>query len=321
MNNNSLNADDSKSNQPDDVSKIIDIAIYFKVIVQSIGIVGNLLMIAVYARGTHLSTLSVSAYFQCQAFFCASHNLNNLLVSLVDYSFVDQSNAACKLIIFYKSIITPISYWFELVASLDRFLSIVFPVKFRFIQKARTQRIVVLAVVLFHIACYSPILFVFKLIKQDNADLGERADVYVCEFTLLDYLNILDFINYTAFPFVAMFLLSVATLVGVLQAHRKMKSAVGSHNRTSIRDIKFGITILAMNFIFFILNFPFCLYNLTNIDPFANSLYDSWLFYLILENMFNSYYSIIFYTQLVVNNLVRTEVWNLIKSCLYRIWD
>lgn len=130
---------------------------------------------------------------------------------------------------------------------------------------------------------------------------------------------IVDLIDGSVVPFVAMFFLSLSTFVGVLRAHRRIRSSALSQvqqhgsNRTLIRDLRFGATMLVLNVAFFVCMVFWRLNYCLSLNPF-DDIFANRVFTTILGDLFVYYYFLNFFIQLAVNNLVRKEVWSLFKK-------
>lgn len=267
--------------------------------IQALGLLGNVLMFVVYNQPS-LHKLSVSIYFRCQAVFCACQNLHSLLKYLTSYTFlIDKSEASCKLVYYLLSLITPMSVWMEVVASLDRFLTIVYPTRFEFIRKTRFQRLAVLIILILNMACYLNLLITSHLMNDS-----------ICSVKFVDSLSVTDLVTGSAVPFVLMLILSGATLIGVLNAHNRVQHSASrpahDSHRTRLRDIRFGVTMLVLNLLFFILNLPYHLNNQFDVNPFVD-YFHLYVYIMVLNDLYDAYYSLAFYVHLAVNSVVRKE--------------
>lgn len=280
--------------------KLYSIDLNVKISIQSLGLVGNLLMFAVYFKSS-LRKMSISVYFRCMALLGVCQYVVNLTGCLCPTCFLEESTVFCRLFGFLLFYLKPTLAWLEILAGLDRFVTIVFPFQFKFLKRSRTQVILSAIVLSYNAACYWKILF------QTYEHFTE------CSIDFPDYLRKLDFINGAAVPFVMMAILSGATFVGVVRAHSRIRSAsVNSqtpsnyfNNRKLVRDIRFGVTMIVLNVSFLLLNLPKRLFfNLdwTQIDS-TTRLVWTYIFYDLCE----LYYSIYFYVQLAVNKLIRHE--------------
>lgn len=285
----------------------IDVNLFYKinsiilVSIQYVGLVGNLLMLVVFYQG-NLRKLSVSMYIRCLAIFCACQNSYFLFINYSSPFYADQSDILCRLRLFFNYFFRPLCAWFDVTASLDRFLAIVFPFRFRFIKKSIVRRFLAALVILINFVCYINFLLHDQITREKYGE---------CVQMISHDQAVLDFVNGVALPFILMLILSVATFVGVLKAHGRVKS-IGKENRarlTRIRDIRFGVTMIILNMVFFSFNLPYRLFFLLDLN--SMGLFKSRIVVILFRNIlyefYEAYYSILFYIQLIVNNQVRRE--------------
>lgn len=288
-------------------------------LVKGIAVVSNLIVFVVYFQGG-LRKLSVSIYFRSIALFYSIQVLYELLITPYMHDICRKSELVYKFFIYLSHLPVPISVWFEVVASLDRFLSILLPNRFQFLHTKLIQRLVIVYVIAYNMSCYVYVFVKVRFIRKDPAYL--ESDLRNQD--QLDYtLTILALVNSSAVPFLIMFVLSLATFVGVLRVHRRMKSTTISqnnhhhHNMTIRRDIKFGVTIISLNLLFFVFVVIYQLNQLVRLNPFSfrdqHQIFISIVIESILNDLRDYYYSLNFLVHLVVNSLVRRELWRLLQ--------
>lgn len=251
----------------------VDIQLFYRIdyvlslTVHSLGLVGNLVMLVVYSLSRKLSKMSISVYFMFVAVICAYHNIFTLAryFSPVD-RLIDESNILCKLNVYLFFYLKPISAWLEILAGLDRFLSILYPFRFKFLKRPKVQVIFVVSVIFYNTCCYAKILFETNLVL--NYDYYSLQYYSWCPIFLSYELSMLDFLNGAAIPFVLMSILSMLTVSGVIQAHARIRLSTpnDSHSRrTLVHDVKFGVTMIVLNVLFVLFNSPYRLYYLLDI--------------------------------------------------------
>lgn len=281
-----------------------------------IGFVGSLLMLAVYSRA-HMRKLSAAIYFRWLALFCACESAHKLSTNFVDYESIrNRSEIACRLVNYIQTLLTPMSAWFQVLVSLDRFVALVFSVRFHIFNKKLLQRVLCGLLIAYNLVFNSIVLAESNLVEFRFTVTG--GSIRMCLLEQLDEISIMDFVNSSAVPFVLMSMLSLATLVGVLRARRRIELARSSPNDTRlslgrihkhriVKNMRFGITVIVLNLVFFGLNFPYRLNQLFGFVPFENVL-DNFVFTYLLIETSEFFYSIVFFAQIVVNNFVRQEV-------------
>lgn len=285
-------------------------------IMRHVGLVGSLFMFSVYSQSS-LSNVSISIYFRCMAIVCFC----STIMAIFNFYFNKETYETCphlaSLSLFLSELLAPLSAWLEVFASFDRFLTIVFPFKFKFIQKTSTQIVLITTVVILNI-----LLNIYSLIGiRYIYIITGIPDNYRGRIKIGKLLYVIDLVNSSLIPFVTMLLLSVATLAGVLRAHQRIKSSVLIANRKLVRDIKFGITMLVLNALFFIFIGLYRLRKLYEINPFnrKSNIFAFYFFDYALVDLSDDYYFLNFYIQLAVNSVVREEVVKIIVRIAKKI--
>lgn len=281
-------------------------------IMRSIGLVGSIFMFAVYSQPS-LSRLSVGIYFRYMAMICAIQSVLNFIID----HFKDQLalgpfyllSSLCYLS--YLSV--PISTWLDVLASLDRFIVILFPHKYKFVQKANSQRLAIVTIFIINMIVYSHILLGNDLISK-IFDINEKERYGYLKLSYI--ISLIDLVNSSAVPFAFMLGTSIATFVGILRVHRRLKSSFstsnGSFQRKLLRDIKFGVTMIVLDVLFFVFIFAYRLHRVVKLNPFdyQNQKLAHHIFLVFINDLNEFYYFANFYIQLAVNSLVRKELTN-----------
>lgn len=292
----------------------------FRLVMNIAGLVGSFIMFVVYLQ-PNLHRLSVSIYFQCVAIFCALDNSLNIYFTTYRLTnTLELSSLICKLSYYLLNFFGSCTVWFEVVAGFDQCLAIVFPLKFRFIQKPLFKRITIFLTIFYNSSFYLIDIIFYDVVTN----VSKNVTYQKCKMENENVLFILKFFNSSAIPFVLLLVLTILTFIGVLRSHNRIRSNMTSIQaiRTRRKDIKFGITIIFSNILFFIFNFVRSVFFILKLNLF--NMNDSFLGYHIFSAVLNDsvifYYGTIFYAQLVVNSLVRRELLNLIKRGLFKIF-
>lgn len=276
----------------------------FRCSMHTFGLVGNSLMFVVYHSGGNLHQLSVSIYFRCMAIVCSCQNVYFLFWIEYLCRLSSRSELFYKLFNYVQNLFVSIAVWLEVAASLDRFLTIVFPIHVAFIKKPLVQRIIIAMVVFYNMGFYSCILVKMNY-RVEEKDYESQAN-------FMNTLYVMDLANSSAVPFAIMFVSSVATFVGVVRSHRRAKSLgrLTNSQRILTRDMKFGVTLIVLNALFFSFNSIYRLNNVVHINPFdpRRQTVMFFVFASIISNLSEYYYSLNFYVQFSVNSLVRKQI-------------
>lgn len=293
---------------------VIDVKLFNKIdniirlTMKYVGLVGNLLMLAVYSQGS-LRKLSLSIYIRCLAVFCACSNLYYWFIDYHSFSEADQYQILCGLKVFFNFYLRPQCAWFEVAACLDRFLIILFPFNLGiFVRKPLVRRGTIVFLILLNFGSYFNIFMDNKLERFNQ-----------CLLIIYNDQGVVDIVIGAAVPFTLMTMLSIATFVGVIKAHRRVKSIAKEDRsrRTLVRDIRFGITMIVLNILFLLFNLPYRLFSF-NIYSLGWLDYETQIIFRdIFYEFYEVYYSIIFFVQLAVNSQVRRELLKLFTN----IWS
>lgn len=282
----------------------------------SIGIIANTLMFAVFC-GPSLRKHSVSVYFRAMS-------MSDVVMNIFFFTFVYEyasgldlkstSDFSCKFLAFLLFFMTPLSAWYLVAAGLDRFLTIVFPTKFLFIKKPRFSVSLCFLILVYSFAYNFYLFFNFDFVTLNRTKNAENSTYFVinsyCVFKNVKLFSTADFINTCLLPFVIMVTSTIATTIGVLTTHRRMKKFVQAQQlrKTQLRDIKFGVSMIILNLVFLVLKIPNILIFISNsLD--LNTLFSGNFVIInyVVEIIFSLLYTINFFLQLASNSLVRKQ--------------
>jgi hypothetical protein len=290
----------------------------------AVGFLGNIFMFIVYST-KRLRSNSFSIYFRSMSIvnlYITAYWIKRFLIYQYNYNILNQSQYLCKFIAYFIYIAFPISSWLMVVVSVDSFLKITFPTRFRAkLNSLKYQLFIVFVTFAYNIAYYAfyPINtnleVTFKNETMFNLTITTSSNICSCPGNILFVLSTLQLINSSLLPFVLMIVVSIVTIVFIKRSRNKMGNTTRSDEskRRQLRDIKFGVTIVSLNVVFLIFNAPICVYdnfyNFLNVTPDMDKLLT--IIFLALNH---AYYAFIFYFQLAVNNLVRRELLELFKT-------
>lgn len=288
-------------------SEIFQILLYCTLILVPLGLAGNTLMYIIFAR-KGLKNLSLSIYFRAMAIVNLFITINWAKIFLMyefDYYITERATFLCKSINYLIFAAGPISAWIQVATGIDRFLTIIHPNRFKITQKYSFQVAVIAIIFAYNMIFYFHMLFDLDLI-YDNASNSSSCWSYDSQAS-----NISDFVNTALLPFSVMFASSVATIYGVIASRRRLKKDTDFRKyspqdcRVFARDVRFGITIIVLNVIFFVTNAPSPLSNAIAMNNFNSESNSLQILIEISTFSYYSFYCLIFYLQLSVNSLVR----------------
>lgn len=298
---------------------------YLTVTVSFLGLAGNVLLFLVY-HFTSLNELTISVYFRAIALanlFINFYSIETFFENVVFHSsLVDESRMLCKAFIFGIYIAGPISSWIELFAGIDRFLTILHSRRFKFFKKLGFHVFIVVFLVVYNSAVYSYLIFDLDL--TDFVDMDTNSSFTICVVTNENVVQLIDLVNAAVLPFLLMLATSIALVFEIMKSRKKLARVCISKSRkiTRARDMKFGITMIGLNVVFFIMNAPKSI--LTVIDYYSalsssgNSAFETAT--KISQFTFLMFFSVSFYIQLTINSLVRKRFFELMKNIFRKIF-
>lgn len=280
----------------------------------SISFFGSILMLAVYYQPSMRGRLSMSIYFRGMAFMCAAKVIYEIILLEYAYPRLQHSYFAYKLVSFMSTLFAPITVWLQVVANFDRFLVILFPSRFSFLRRTFAQRLIVATIVVYNI--------IYQICNLTSLSIFERKpDNYFRTYVVSILLNC------PVVPSIIWIALSVVILVGILRNRRHLKSSKPNTIviKKTQKDIKFGATMIALNIS--LLSFYGlwrAYYALVDQDMFdylndSRISFYSRCFGLVIKKITEVYFSTILFVQLLVNSIVRKELWKMltkISNCI-----
>lgn len=294
-------------------------------IILILGLLGNIGVLIVYLSN-RIRKLSFAVYSQALAISSILSNIYLIFDSIDSFfglALSETSTFWCKTSIFLQYSLYTACSWYQVVASLDRLFLILYPVRFRFLKTIRVQLIITACVAIYSFAFNS---FVpFKMNRYTFSFAQVNQTVSICY--MHDHYKIYAYfiINFSFIPFILMTASSIWLFSGVMRSRRRTKSLPGQ-NKSSVsgaiqsRDVKFGVTIIALNILFVLTNSPDSIYRMLRyyIDT-TNPVFDIILFDLI-KLLFISHFALNFCIQLSVNSLFRESFFIILKKVAAKIF-
>lgn len=303
------------------VSESMNIFLYISLSFVPLGLIGNILMFFVFRR-PQLAKLSLSLYIQSIALINLYTALNWIKIFyeiVYNYYLLNESQFLCKTVMYTIYLAGPVSAWLQMAASIDRLFTIVYPARFKIIEKTRFQIGVISLILLYNSAFYFHLFFDQNILVLNSTDdsLNSTIISYKCENNNYRLLFITDLINNALLPFIGMLISSLSTYYGVLRTRQRAKKFTDSRRscRVRMRDAKFGITLVILNFVFVLSNAPNPTINIIiNYVDFEMDTDLSYILQILFLFLYYVYYMMSFYVQLAVNNLIRKQIWAMFFS-------
>ena len=284
---------------------LTSILYYSYIIIDFFGVTGNLLSLAIFSRPKFKATI-FNTFFR---FMC----LNNLLVLFSKFEWFCEVIGilnirnnyvfVCKLYYYTIYFSPPVTSWSLVFISFDRMISICFPARYLFRKKPKNQIKMCVLILILNIIFYSPQLFAKINIYFDTLT---NITLHRCEyFNPNGLFDLIDIFYSTIITFV---LMSISVSFSLRSIYKSRRNASLNSSMTKLKDIKFAITSIALNLIFVFLNSPISIFYIL---AFFNSIdFDDEIYKFMdtfLNILFYSNYASLFYINLIVNSLFRSE--------------
>ncbi len=285
-----------------------------------VGLTGNFLFYLVCSISKHLKQNPITFYFKS---LTISDNLNLLLIPrfyLNDAYKLSESKLMCKLSEYFVIAIASISAWHLVMISLERMAFIIYPNRFKFINKKLFQIIMIASIYLFNLFFYSSAI-PYTQYREDyyyNQSVNvtnEIEDQKRCEFSYkMINLRIIQLVLSSIVPFVLMTSFSFITIISIAKSRKRCHTKAVTYKR----DLNFAMTSFFLNFLFLFLTFPiilveileeFHLKNIANIRTIKRIL-------LVLNNI---EYATLFFVNYLCNKIFKNEFLKMIKIKTSRI--
>lgn len=273
-------------------------------IVLILGTFGNTIGFLVFSRKRFqkLSVRNVCRFLAVTDTIC-------LIQIIEDYSTFEPrnfTNLTCQILRYFNFSLGPISSWVLVYITIERFISIAFPKQSALFKKRKYQISFVLIISFYNFAFYLPIpLFVLLVAYSDASNSTNASQSYLCDFRTENsrrILSLLDLANSTLIPFALMFVNSTLIIYAIFKSRKKMMSTgpTNKANKSLKKDIRFAVTSVFLNAIFFILNLPICAIGILSIE--FSVLFIQTTVYVYYSNFAVNYYIFFFF-----NSIFRDE--------------
>ena len=282
-------------------------------IIALIGFACNTLAICVFER-KELKKRSYSIYWKLKALLeniVLLHVFRNWVKVFLNIDFATISSIFCQLNQYTSYVAIGVSLWLEFIITLDRFFSIVFPVRFKFI-KMRSFRIgSIFVVVIYNLLIYINLPLNYRL--DETVDkIGACTRKCHVSISTLETFFILGILNSFIVNIVLNPVLDVLIISRIISTRRNARQL----NRWTINDRKFAVSAIGLNLSTIILKFPFIVFNaVMNMLGLKNEqteiVYTATLMFAIIDK------ADVFVLNMMVNSIFRREFLSMVG--LYKV--
>jgi hypothetical protein len=278
-----------------------------KFVILFFGLLGNTIGIIVFSRKSIEKKIKTKLIYQVILFINSLFLFSQVFQDTFDSFEIRlhrMSIIACKLRGFWNFAIGPLTKWYLIYITIERFLAIKFQ-NFKLFQEKRFQKIIIIAVIIYTFLLYSPYAIFYDIftIKSQNTT-GIRCRIE--DNNIRSIMASVDTVNSTLLPFIMISVFSLLLIYTIISSRiRAMRMQATSARDRMLKDIRLSLCILAINFTIF-LSFPLEIANyfVADIDVF---LYD------IYVCIFYVYYCLDTFILILLNSNFKNELLLMLK--------
>ena len=293
-----------------EIEKISEIVYFSYPVIVSIDLVCNCLAFIIFTRKKFRNTV-FWIYFRFLVIFDSFSlffPINSFLELAFEIRIKNFSNFLCKFQMYWVYSVYPMSSWTLALVSIDRFLSISFPNRFLFRKKVSVQIIACILIMAFNFIYFGPVNFFYLKEFTRFKNETNQTDVYKRCRNPGFPIDLMDLINSTILPFLTMILFTMMTLICLF----RMRKQILQTNTIRSKDKRFAIITITIDFVFFALNIPYCLFQILSQYFEENELTDLILYLFVMLLCFSS--GTTFFNNILLNKMFRNEFKILLNS-------
>ena len=274
-----------------------------RLIVISIGIFGNIISFIVFSRRIFRNN-SISTYCRALAIInCLSiiELIKDIWRFFHNKEIFNVNDFTCKSFFYVSLLFNAIPGWILVAFSIDKMLNMKTSPP-NILKSKLFQWSIVAAIILFHL-----IFYIEVPISLNIEYISFTPEKFVCNFPFISFFEIRVYaiiIESCVIPFVIMIISSFVTIRILIRSRRYLEGIGNSGNSAKpkrIREIKYAISSVTLNFLFIIFKSPFLIFPLLPLDGYNKSLAEISLFFLLFDC------SIMFFIHLATNSIFRRE--------------
>lgn len=308
------------------IGSIIEVLNHFYLVIFIVGTLGNLIALFVFSRKNFQNTI-FSTYYRLVTIYDILTLIQIMMDLYIHFQFNINikivSDFFCKFIEYYNYIIPSISVWTLSIISVDRFFSIFVPFKFKFRKTKSFQSTICLIIIIYNLIYYYTLFYSSLEETPITMTMNDSNESNTSDLTLLieckkynpnGLIDWMDFFNSTIIPFIIMTISNGFILNKIVQRSRKrsnmmISSSSSADSKLNTRDMKYALTSIALNAIFFIFNFPITIFlvskNYITFEEKYESMVD--LIEIVVTLLFYLNFAVLFFTSVISNSLFRKE--------------
>lgn len=165
---------------------------------------------------------------------------------------INTSQVYCKLFSFSKYFTTTTFAWFQVAASIDRFLQIFYQnTIYRWLKKPHVKWLIFSLTLLYSLFSTLSLLLDASILYHKNGS--------ECTFKNFKTNYYIYVFNASIVPFVIMFAISIAMTIKLMKSRQRTNhypNQLSTSNQTSSRDVRFCTTMILLNIVFILTSLP-----------------------------------------------------------------
>lgn len=283
--------------------------ITFPILLFTFGVIGDLFGLMIFCSNNKLKTtgpvLVYRALFVFDFLTIIQVTINFLSFGL-GIKILTSLPAYCKLFNFINYSFSAISPMLLVYISLDRFISIKYLSRRKYLKNNKIQLIFIFALIVFNFIFYIPTIIGTGIVQYNENETIQ------CNYINTDYqliISFMDLFNRAIFPFILMISLSLALIITIFNSRQRVSQGSISERKTFKKDVKFSISSITLNFVFLLSSLPISLIlffpDYVNVNYYFAYQIFYWLFYLC--------YAANFYIFFFTNSIFRKLAFNFLK--------
>lgn len=303
---------------------------FFCVLTDSSGIILNSIALYVFSR-PNLNKTTMGFFYMNLSAWCILCLFYSILVQnsekTIGFDLTNLSEKGCAIYMLVRRTIREMPAWIEVIITIDTYLAICYPYKFKFMRNKLflfglfKATLVVLGFLNFENLDYR-LIYSYKNItilnQTTNINSTQRVISSVVCYNIsngLVFAELMSALLRGFIPATVMLIFSIFLIRKVLESKKKLQ--MGS-NKTDKSSVQFTRCVLNMNLIFWILNVPQSILYVVKsfiglISPDPNVIAMILNIYIFINDIANLYYSSRFFCFLIFNKLFYKEILIILK--------
>lgn len=290
-----------------------------------IGLVGNSLCLIVFSR-KKFKLMSLNLIFRLMAItntlalssipigYLVGYNSNEIACILFKYFTYSLYPIKGKVHsfelfkIYYIMIILHRIGWFLVYIAIERFLTIHYPIRNKRFKGSWFQLLVAFLIISFNFLYYLPIMYSSDILYNITTLTNETVSVCYLKKNATTIIK-MDMLNNAFVPFFLMLLFSLLMTRSLFKLRNRVNISP-QRRKSKIKDLRFSITTISLNFLYFFFKLPFAITNalwLLGLYVKDKDFPKYYIGYEIAKFLSNLMYSMTIFVYLAFNPLFRHE--------------